>query len=402
MKHVYSKVPLILAFVVLIFYLPTQSYSQCLCTDGSTPQVLTVQQTRIIRPIDDSTNFDLPQFDPSLGQLVCAKVFANITSVIRMRLENDEIYPLSYRISYTRSDVVTGPGLTPPLTNNFTKNYGPYNLDASDGNPFSGPDYVFIGPDSVLKNKNINRTVTNLVPFLGYGTVPYFYKVTGKTTVSGGINYIFSVSSQDFVTVGINYNFCPNILLDITMKDFIAVLKERDEVQLSWTTLNETKGNQYEVELSSNGTDFQAVGTIESSILSGSTSTKYAFPYHMNQGKNAKTYFKIKQTTSAGKVTYSPVRQITTSAVQANNVAVYPNPARSKVQLQFEQVLQGNYSIDLVNMNGQVVFHKLVRLEKTPIIDLDLGTSPPAGVYHLRAKELTSNKTYSSKLIISQ
>jgi hypothetical protein len=79
---------------------------------------ITYQQTRNIRPIDDSTNFDLMQFNPDLGQLICVNVFSYITWVVRMRLENDEIYAVTYRITLPTTDQIQGPGLTPAITNN--------------------------------------------------------------------------------------------------------------------------------------------------------------------------------------------------------------------------------------------------------------------------------------------
>ena len=228
MKQHYSKVPYLLAFLTLLFYLPSPLNAQCLCENGNVPQTVTYQQTRNIRPIDDSTNFDLLQFNPDLGQLICVNVFSYITGVVRMRLENDEIYPVSYRINYSRTDRIQGPGLGTDITNTFIKNYGPYNLAATDGNYFSGPDFVGIGPDSVLKNKYLNRNLSSgLVPFLGYGSLRYNYKVTGRSTVSGSINYIFSVSSQDIVTVGLTYSYCPTGLLGTDIKDFAAARKNR-------------------------------------------------------------------------------------------------------------------------------------------------------------------------------
>ena len=122
MKQHYTKVPIFLAFFFLLFYLPTQINAQCLCENGNVPQTVTYQQTRNIRPIDDSTNFDLSQFNPDLGQLICVNVFSFVTGIVRMRLENDEIYPVTYRVTYQRTDQIQGPGLTPAITNRMTKN----------------------------------------------------------------------------------------------------------------------------------------------------------------------------------------------------------------------------------------------------------------------------------------
>jgi len=399
MKQCYTKLPIILAFTLLA-YLPT--HAQCSCEDGTAPLVLTYQQTRIIRPIDDSTNFDILQFNPDLGQLTCAEVFSYITGVVRMRLENDEIYAVSYRINYQRTDQIQGPGLSPAITNNFTKNYGPYNLAASDGAYFSGPDFTSVGPDSVLKNKYLSRNISNLTPFLGYGTLAYNYKVSGKTTVTGSINYIFSVSSQDIVTVGVNYRYCPTGLLANNMKEFAAVRKSKSDIQLSWITENENKDNRYEIEISRNGQAFEKAGSLQASTAPNSTSTKYDYSYHADQAISGQVYFRIKQTTAGGKVIYTPVRSISFVEGQGKGFGVYPNPAVRSVSMMFDSPLNGDYSIELTNLIGQIVQKRTVRVSNTNVITIELSGTAAAGVYNLRARSMSTNAVYSSKLIIKK
>jgi len=402
MKQCYTKVPLSLAFITLLFYLPTQVSAQCMCENGSTPQTITYQQTRNIRPIDDSTNFDLMQFNPAMGQLVCVNVFTYITGVVRMRLENDEIYPVSYRINYQRSDAIQGPGLNPAMTHAYTKNYGPYNLAASDGAYFSGPDFVAVGPDSVMKNKYMADLLTGgLAQFMGLGTMTYNYKVSGKTTVTGSINYIFSVSSQDIVTVGLTYSYCPTGLLNTDMKDFKAVKKSGAEVQLSWTTINEEKGNRYDIEASVNGGDFTSVTSIDAKTVAGSTASKYDVPYHMSQPGKGNIFFRVKQTDAAGQVIYTPVRLVNFEIAQ-QGFSIYPNPTKTKVQMQFDESVRGNFNIDIINISGQTIYTRSITVQDGNSINFTLPSAPPAGMYYLRAREINGSRTFSGKLLISK
>lgn len=403
MKDFYIRVPRLLALVVLLFYLPTHSIAQCLCSDGSAPQTLTYSQTRAITPLEDSTDFFLMQFNPTLGQLTCADVFSFVTTVVRMRLENDELFPLTYRVSYQKTSRITGPGLTPDLINNVTKNYGPYNLAATDGVYFSGPDYVFIGPDSVLKNRYFNRLVNSAVaPFLGYGTLSFNYKGTGKTTVTGGINYIFSVSSQDVVTVGVTYSYCPMGLLANGLNNFKAVRKAKEDVLLTWTAQNEVSSNQYELELSRNSNDFASIGKVNAQTVGGSTASSYQFPYHINNTTGGTLYFRVKQISADGKVTYSPIRSIALETAPANGIGVYPNPARNKVQLQFDRPLQGEYELSLVSVSGQVVMSRMVTISHTTnVLNLELGEKTTSGVYYLKAREVKTRNTFVSKLVVA-
>lgn len=402
MKDLYTTVPK-WAFLLLLVYLPTHTMAQCLCSDGGAPQQLTFSQTRRITPIEDSTDFFLPQFDPAIGQLGCVEVFTQLTNIVRMRLENDETFPLNYRVTYQKDMRLQGPGLTPDLTNTVSKNYGPYPLDASDGNPFSGPDYVFIGPDTVMRNRYVSRTISsNVVPFLGNGILTYNYKASGRTTVTGGVNYIFSVNSIDSVTVGVNYNYCTNGLLAVGMRDFTAIRKARQDVLLSWTTQNELSTNRYELEYSTNGVDFAPIGELKAQTAAGSKSSTYQYPYHFTQDKG-NVYFRVKMVSVTGTSTYSAIRSLTADAATGTGVGVYPNPAKQKVMLQFDTPLQGAYEITLVNMNGQTILSRNINFNHgTQQFEVDLGEKTPAGVYYIRAREVSSKRSFVSKVVVAK
>lgn len=401
MKELYTTVPK-WAFLFLFVYLPTHSSAQCLCSDGSAPQQLSFSQTRKITPLDDSTDFFIPQFDPSIGQLGCVELYTRLTNIVRMRLENDETFPLNYRVTYQKDMRLQGPGLTPDLTNSFSKNYGPYALAESDGNPFSGPDYVFIGPDTVMRNKYVGRNITsNVVPFLGNGILTYNYKASGKTTVTGGVNYIFSVNSIDSVTVGVNYNYCTNGLLAVGMRDFNAVRKARQDVLLSWTTQNELSSNRYELEFSTNGTDFRSIGGLKAQTAAGSKSSTYQFPYHFTQEKGT-VFFRVKMVSVTGSATYTAIRSLSADAAMGTGLGVYPNPAKQKVMLQFDNPLQGAYEITLVSMNGQTLLSRNINFtHSTQQFEVDLGEKTPAGVYYIRAREVNTNRSFVSKVMVS-
>ncbi|MGZ5247842.1 MAG: choice-of-anchor E domain-containing protein, partial [Flavitalea sp.] len=130
MKQIYIRIPFIIPLLVFILF-SQQVSAQCNCSGGTAAQ--TVVHRTLISTSMESTNFNFPQFDPAVGQLICANVSATITATTRIRIENDEIFPATYRISYSRTSTISGPGLNPTLVSAYSKNYGPYNLAESDG-----------------------------------------------------------------------------------------------------------------------------------------------------------------------------------------------------------------------------------------------------------------------------
>ena len=91
---------------------------------------------------------------------------------------------------------MSGPALSSPLTSYVFAGYGPYDLAATDGVPLSGPDYVSIGPDTVLKAVSVCRTITDtadLSQFYGLDSVTYNYSINANAIVTGSGDYLFQL-----------------------------------------------------------------------------------------------------------------------------------------------------------------------------------------------------------------
>jgi hypothetical protein len=68
--------------------------------------------------------------------------------------------------------------------------------------------------------------------------------------------------------------------------------------------------------------------------------------------------------------------------------------------IEFDQVLSGDYLVDLVSTAGQIIQHKEVSLTGSNQIRIDLTSHPATGLYYLQVKDKTNNHQYISKLII--
>ena len=325
---------------------------------------------------------------------MCRKVY--LTSILRMRLENDEAFNIDYTIKYQRKDTFTGPGVVPDVVGSKNKNYGPYSLDGSDGDPFAGPDFVSVGPDTIYNLKLYEATTTDVVPYLGTDSVDFTYKSAVSTFAIGSDVYALAVTSTNRVDFVINYNFCEMGLLALNIKDFQASLADNN-LSVSWKTENELKNNNYEIEISENGKNFHAVGSKRATVADGA-SAEYDYKYHLDKSPAGKLYVRIKQV--AGSTTkYSQIKALfaETNALPALNI--YPNPVVRNINLQFDEPLSGDYSIELSNQVGQVVFQQKVRLSNSMKFEVTVDNPPPPGIYYLRARQMGSPKVYSGKLL---
>ena len=395
MKQCYSTVILFLAFFILVFFLPDTLYAQCMCSNGAPAQV---QQHTISTNFssNSTTVFKVPQFDATVGTLVCVNAKVYLTSILRMRLENDEAFPIDYTVKYQRKDTFTGPGVVPDVVGSKNKNYGPYSLDGSDGDPFAGPDFVSIGPDTIYNLKLYEATTSDVVPYLGTDSIDFTYKSAVSTFAIGSDVYALAVTSTNRVDFVMNYNYCSTAVLALNIKDFHASLAEND-VSVSWTTQNEINNNNYEIEVSENGTKFYSIGSRKSTVAEGA-SAKYDYKYHFNKPLAGKLFVRIKQV--AGKTTrYSQTKALIagTNVIPALNI--YPNPVVRNINLQFDEPLSGDYSIELANQVGQIVLQKKVRLNNSMTLEVLVDKTPPPGIYYLKARQTGSAKVYSGKLL---
>jgi hypothetical protein len=261
-------------------------------------------------------------------------------------------------------------------------------------------DEVHIGPDTVFNGLYSEKYYGGGGNYIGAGNVAFDYLNTSTTTLlDGSSNYDLFVRGYTRMSVRLSYYWCPTLILAANIKNF-AAMRSNGQVNLNWMVVNEDANNTYELQVSHNGRNFNAVkkfnavNTIEGAAV-------YQYQYLPDQAAaSGKIYFRLKQVGADGKATYSVVRFVeAVKETKPNAVTVYPNPAKGQVSVQFGKTLNGNYKVELINLTGQVVYQRMHRMNNTNSILFDIpGT--PAGIYYLRARNTGGNETFTSKLTV--
>lgn len=365
-----------------------------MCSDGTPAQTQQYSLSTTFSS-NSTTVFKIPQFDATVGTLVCVDAKVYLTSILRMRLENDEAFSIDYTIKYQRKDTFSGPGVVPDIVGSKNKNYGPYSLAGSDGDPFAGADFVAVGPDTIYNLKLYEATTTNVVPYLGTDSVDFFYKSTVSTFAIGSDVYALAVTSTNSVDFVMTYNYCAMGLLALNIKDFHASLQNND-MRVSWKTENEIKSNNYEIEISENGKHFYTIGS-KKAIAEGATA-KYNYQYHLDKSPAGKLFVRIKQV-NGKTIRYSYTKALFAETNALPSLNIYPNPVVRNINLQFDEPLSGDYSIEITNQVGQIVVQKKVRMSNTMQFEVQVDNPPPPGIYYLRARQMGSPKVYAGKLL---
>lgn len=182
--------------------------------------------------------------------------------------------------------------------------------------------------------------------------------------------------------------------LPVTFTQISATRKNDKSIDVRWHVENEISMQDYVVERSGNGRDFTGIANMTPRGSNGGS-----FSYHINDrfplaGNN---YYRIRGNSLDGTVQYSATVLVKPEAA-ASEFMVYPNPVQHKtIRLNYTNIEKGDYSIQVVNAIGQVMYDKQVTLDAGQgNLAIPVGAAA-RGVYHLR---ISGKTKYSQQVII--
>lgn len=282
--------------------------------------------------------------------------------------------------------------------------YRVYLADTPDsdkpGIPFCGigfplvEDYAYDGFSNFQKWYE-NRGVVNLIE----GRLPgnYVLEVYLEADYQGcgnGTNF-YNDNTRNYKTqftiaqgnqqVTVN-NSCPLRPLPVTLTRFDAKRQEANTL-LSWETASELHSRGYEVQVSTDGRTFRALGFVPSQSEGAQVSRRTYTYVDSESGKSGARYYRLRQIDFDGKEgTYGPqVVNFGKAGALAALIAA-PNPFSSEVTLTLP-AQEGTRSgtVVVTDMLGRTVFNQPLLLSAgTSQVQLPELTSLPKGLYQLR------------------
>jgi hypothetical protein len=151
-------------------------------------------------------------------------------------------------------------------------------------------------------------------------------------------------------------------------------------VQLNWNTGRESENRYFDVEKSNGNNRFEVIGTVNSRGISGSA---YELidpnPYPVN-------YYRIRQVSADGSFSYSDV--IVVEIRNRNVFAVYPNPARTQLNIEYPEAFAKGTLVLLNAQGAQVVQQPINGINK---LSLDVS-SLPAGTYFVELRSVAGKR----------
>ncbi len=162
---------------------------------------------------------------------------------------------------------------------------------------------------------------------------------------------------------------------------YVKAYQKNEGVQVNWSIATESNAIRYEVERSENGIVFTKVGEV-APTSNNNGSANYSWPdVNPLSGNN---YYRIKVIEASGNENYSVIVNVKLAAIAAKIIA-YPNPVAGKsISLQFNNLPEGKYVVNLMNNLGQRVLQQSVQHPGgTGTETIKLPASIGKGIYKL-------------------
>ena len=169
--------------------------------------------------------------------------------------------------------------------------------------------------------------------------------------------------------------------LPVELSAFTATLVDKAAVRLAWAIASEQNSTAFDVERSTDGRTFAAIGTV-AAAGSSSSARSYGFEDHQvpkSLSPPVPLYYRLKQVDADGSFSYSPVRVVGLKGA-AEGLSLFPNPATTGATL-----------TDTTPSSLVQVYDALSRLVTSATADasgtaaLALPAGLPTGVYVVRA-----------------
>ena len=188
--------------------------------------------------------------------------------------------------------------------------------------------------------------------------------------------------------------FRPSSVMPVSFTG-IRAQKQNDDVLLEWTVTNEVNTANYVVERSQDGRTFTAVASVPVSAMATGEKKYQWLDVNAVKGSN---YYRIKSVGTSNDIKYTSVVKVTFGNADGD-INVYPNPVRNgQVSLQFNDLAQGNYEVNVFSASGQRIMSKrIVHGGGSSVEEMVLPKGTSKGIYRL---QLAGNETRIVKTII--
>jgi len=227
------------------------------------------------------------------------------------------------------------------------------------------------------------------------GTLVDNYLGTSTTlNLSGTTKVNFSVISGVTASTGANrFMIVFNSIgtLPVTFTN-IEAYQQNTSIVVNWKVANEFNIAQYEVERSTDGKNFTKVNIV---IAKGENNSSVNYNWLDTEPFLRNDFYRIKSVGIDGSIHYSTLVNVVFKKIQTRSIIVCSNPViNGEIKLSLKNIPAGNYSCNLLNSAGQILFTSTINhislTEETTVLPVK---NVEKGIYNLQVKDKNDEST---------
>lgn len=179
-----------------------------------------------------------------------------------------------------------------------------------------------------------------------------------------------------------------SFLLPLKLGDFSAVKKSTGTV-LYWQTLSETNTKSFQIERSTDGSNFTSIGEVKAT---GNSSQPVNYQFTDAAPQNNTVFYRLRMEDLDGTATLSRIVTVHHNRY-AGQLKVYPNPVIDQVQFQWQGQEGKQVQVEILDLAGRIrLSRNLLLHDGTQTFSLP-ATALESGLYTLRVKDPSGQQT---------
>ena len=250
----------------------------------------------------------------------------------------------------------------------------------------SGNIYIADWANSVIRKVDSKGIISSIV---GDGTLGYNGDSIIATSAQLDLPLVVTLDAFGnlFVTDVNNERIrkITGLVTPVSLSTFTAT-KQKKNVLLNWQTATETNTSHFNIQSSTNGKDFETVGSVNAK---GAGTYSFNDPLTIHDSRFTKLYYRLEIVDKDGSKTYSDIRELT---MDNGRLTISPNPAKDIVYIAGKAMQH----ITIMDNAGKIVVNKTLNSVDNTSINI---TNLAKGVYFISVKDISGNKQ-TEKLVV--
>src|SRR5690606_18361945 len=130
-------------------------------------------------------------------------------------------------------------------------------------------------------------------------------------------------------------SYTTTTVLPVSLSSFTASIGANGQSKLIWSTSSESNNKGFDILRSTDGANFEVIGSVSSKALNGNSNETLLYEYVDANPANGTNYYRLKQIDLNGASSLSEIKSVN-YMLSAADVSIYPNPATDFVNVKSE------------------------------------------------------------------